>query len=1475
MSGIGTILGVWTLGQTFNKIKDKGTNIAKNSFNIRSTCRELGIPLPVEDNYKVLYIESLLKLCDAKHEYLVWCSLFELETVFNAFKEANQNGKREIFYRELEHQLHVNNKLVELKGFNNVPSILIDNFFDFFTEFRNSVKTPIQSEFSESLTRIEEAVNRESPKQDNNVQDQKNSTNLIEQFKSASFILAEAPNTFNDIEDSHIDREETKTLLEWIEKPIEKKEKPIALLVGNAGAGKTTILRDLYEELNKDKTPILGIKADRYCVESLKDLANRLNIDEQILNSFKAILNEKERLVLLIDQIDALSQSLSARREYLDTINQLVRNASDLSGIRIIISIRTFDLAYDDDFKYYKKQKEIVVKGLTKAQIEKVLTKIEFPIPLLTDTLLELFKTPLHLNVFCKVYEKNKSFQDIKTLNDLYGKLWQEKIVNIKKGAKTNKKKCKKLLFKLAMDMNKGQWITLNSSKYNEDFSDELIYLQSVGLVNTSKNEIQFFHQTFYDFCFAKRFVEKGESLTEFILKKNQTLFVRSAVKMILNFQRTDNLDSYIENYQEIITSGKYRFHIKLLLINLLGFIDDPTEKEKIFVSEIVLKSSETYYIFLESAFSAEWFKFLQEETTVFTDLFNTNGDYKSFETTLTDQKIEITDFWYQFFRKYIYEHSVSILKVLKGQPESKDKDTLIVSCLFILGKWDIPEAFTLFERYRSKNLINQYLFCNIIADVCRYDFDWAIEKYSEVIKQKIVDANDKDILSDTDDINWQLNSYYKFPNLTRDDENLIKKMREINAQEFFKFGVELCIKYITTHKKEYYTGLYPAYGCISDYYFSDFYFDEIDDSHSDQEILFSEVAKTIKILAKEGDTTFTNFVEKHIDSKYISILKLLVYGFIENPALYSSDIVSLIRNLDNKNGFVVDHHFYLYIRELIKSSFEYLSNEQKQFVVGFICSFELNYKIQIKGKSDPKYKRRCFYNFEKEKYRFIKVIGSDELNQFPILLKTLQELDRKYPIIPKENRGGLTFYSVNAPINFESCNKFTLQDWRDSFKKYSCNDYPSRGIGQGGLNEHARQFYHIVSKNPQNFTQFINDLIDENIVAHEYLFQGMNGLENGNCDLKIFENLLFKIRKLELSDSHQQLPVNYVEYFIQNKYITNEIFNFIVSTALDKTKSITHKGGEDIMHNSLASLRGAALSLLCQFTYCPRHKEEIFTSLNKIANEKNEVLLVTLVSSLPSLINLDKNETLNTFLLATENLTSDVAINAMPCLKYFANDNFPSVVNVITEAIQFDKVLPKLAWITGWAWMKNLSNTELLLESILKQGVLAKAMMIELAEENLMNTTKIISKRAQEIFIRYLSSNEEEIVSNYSSIFHQLEKDNFIELLPLIEKYSTSNVATKSPLSFIDYISKCSKKHPCECIDLVSNFHKYEIERGSFHRVSPISVVVGAINSLNQITSKSEKDNRYIEKGISLFDSMLKDSRLRNFAESALNEID
>ena len=105
---------------------------------------------------------------------------------------------------------------------------------------------------------------------------------------------------------------------------------------------------------------------------------------------------------MLIDQIDALSQSLSAKREYLDAYNLLVRKLIAIDRVRVVISVRAYDLDYDNELKFYKNQKSFKVGLLDAGQVTQVLAKLGIRENEVPGQLLNLLQTPHHLNVFCK-----------------------------------------------------------------------------------------------------------------------------------------------------------------------------------------------------------------------------------------------------------------------------------------------------------------------------------------------------------------------------------------------------------------------------------------------------------------------------------------------------------------------------------------------------------------------------------------------------------------------------------------------------------------------------------------------------------------------------------------------------------------------------------------------------------------------------------------------------------------------------------------------------------------------------------------------------------------------------------------------------------------------------------------------------------------------------------------------------------------
>ena len=92
---------------------------------------------------------------------------------------------------------------------------------------------------------------------------------------------------------------------------------------------------------------------------------------------------------------------------------------------------------------------------------------------------------------------------------------------------------------------------------------------------------MQFIHQTFFDYVYSRTFISSGKSATNWLCKIHQGLFIRSQTKQIFSYLRDLDHLVYINELKILITGVEYRFHLKLLLINDLGFYNNPTKTGK------------------------------------------------------------------------------------------------------------------------------------------------------------------------------------------------------------------------------------------------------------------------------------------------------------------------------------------------------------------------------------------------------------------------------------------------------------------------------------------------------------------------------------------------------------------------------------------------------------------------------------------------------------------------------------------------------------------------------------------------------------------------------------------------------------------------------------------------------------------------------------------------------------------------------
>ena len=97
-----------------------------------------------------------------------------------------------------------------------------------------------------------------------------------------------------------------------------------------------------------------------------------------------------------------------------------------------------------------------------------------------------------------------------------------------------------------------------------------------------------FFHEAFFDYAFARRWIERGQTLIEFLLGHEQELFRRGQVRQVLAHLHDDDPDRFIEETEGVLLHPDIRFHIKDVVLGTLRALPEPTRAEWTMVKRII-----------------------------------------------------------------------------------------------------------------------------------------------------------------------------------------------------------------------------------------------------------------------------------------------------------------------------------------------------------------------------------------------------------------------------------------------------------------------------------------------------------------------------------------------------------------------------------------------------------------------------------------------------------------------------------------------------------------------------------------------------------------------------------------------------------------------------------------------------------------------------------------------------------------------
>ena len=437
-------------------------------------------------------------------------------------------------------------------------------------------------------------------------------------------------------------REEVRLITDWIEKEAsEESSSRLALLYGKAGIGKSVVMHDLLENLRSNaEYLVLGLKSDQIEFVDTDDLSRKIHLAKPLEMVVRDVAQKYKRVILLIDQIDALSKSLSSNRTPLISILKLIAKIQVVPHVRVVISCRPYDLDYDPLLDNLRIKQKWELKEFSKEKVIDIL-KENHSKERLNDNLLSFLGNPLHLYLFLKVQPEEQQLRNSMSMDSLYHQLWRKYIAD-DIVRKVEKKRLLALLDVLVSTMYERQELSVHYRTFETEYSSEFQYLFTNELLLHTKNDrVQFFHQTLFDYVYARRFIEKEKNLLDVLKNHHQGLFLRAAVKSILSFLREQNPQKYIRTIEQLIyakdNNGKdtYRYHLKSLALSNMAYYEIPLKEEINFVSNRVFYDKLYMNVLFETVYSPNWFEVIWK-------IIGNKGGWKGLSKEYKDMVIQM-----------------------------------------------------------------------------------------------------------------------------------------------------------------------------------------------------------------------------------------------------------------------------------------------------------------------------------------------------------------------------------------------------------------------------------------------------------------------------------------------------------------------------------------------------------------------------------------------------------------------------------------------------------------------------------------------------------------------------------------------------------------------------------------------------------------------------------------------------------------
>lgn len=405
---------------------------------------------------------------------------------------------------------------------------------------------------------------------------------------SLAFALAEVTATYlaggNSIGGHRLTRPEVEEITDALHGDLR-----VAWIIGDAGAGKSEVARDITRRL-AESWPVLALRVDR-----LEPAPTPIGVGVQLglklgpAEALAAAAHEGDAL-LIIDQLDAISLVSGRRSGLLDVVRSILHAVRHHPRLRVIVVCRKFDLENDYRLRDWNTAQSgartWTVGSLDPAVVRDLVATVGYG-GSLTDDQLRILALPLHLSLLADIVAAGIAFSAFSTPAHLF-----EEYVRRKRHAIRSRElpdEWDAVVERLVRQMTEREslsapWRILSAREpYAQAMVSEHVLVREDG-------RVAFFHEALFDYLFGLRF-DEGAPLADWLRGGEQALFRRAQLRQVLAFRRDEAPTRYRQDLRDLLLGSGVRFHVKHLVLGLLGRVADPTEAEATVLREYLATS--------------------------------------------------------------------------------------------------------------------------------------------------------------------------------------------------------------------------------------------------------------------------------------------------------------------------------------------------------------------------------------------------------------------------------------------------------------------------------------------------------------------------------------------------------------------------------------------------------------------------------------------------------------------------------------------------------------------------------------------------------------------------------------------------------------------------------------------------------------------------------------------------------------------